>query len=85
MRRTNVPSLLEEYPEEEDDEERSCPEPSIRRKRGRFVEVCLVYLKQKCQLRHLSLSFSDHIRAAAVTSAPTLPQKGSAPAPSNPS
>jgi hypothetical protein len=47
MRRTNVPSLLEEYPKEEDDEERSCPEPSIRRKWGRFVEVCLIYLKQK--------------------------------------
>lgn len=85
MRRTNVPALLNKYPEEEDDKEGPCPEPSVRRKWGRLVEVCLIYLKQKCQLRHHSLSLSDHIHVGAVTSAPTLPQKGSAPAPSNPS
>ena len=85
MRRTNVPALLEEYSEEEDDEERSGPDPSICRIRRRLVEICLVYLKRYCQLGHYSSTFCHHVRAESVTSVLTLPQKGSAPAPLNPS
>ena len=41
---TDVPSLRDEYSEEEDHKETSCSHPSVWNERRRFVQPCLVLL-----------------------------------------
>jgi len=84
---TDVPALRHEYSEEEDDEERSCADPSVGGKWCGLVEVCLIELYIQCQrsICHRSSKRNCHIHAEAWRFVQTQPQKGSAPARLNPS
>lgn len=54
---TDVPSLREEYPQEEKCEERDCAHPSVGNVRRRFIQPCLVLLSpiSHCPLNSPSL------------------------------
>ena len=92
--RTNVPSLRDEYSQEENHEQPNGSHPSVRHVRRRFVQPCLVLLFHPLSVKPFSNSdtksrvpgrVQQDLLVEALRYARSQPQKGFAQAPLNPS
>lgn len=65
--RTYVPSLREDYAEEEEDEEDAGADPSVGCVGGAFVEVGLVYLQMIISEKLFSRAMRGHLMRVTST------------------